>query len=361
MNRIVILTGAGSAIPWDGPKSKFLTDKIILDNTFNAKDGKTLGKWIYDKMIEFYNKNPDSINFETILNAISTLDSYFKSKYSNGLSQYRNNLPIFFSEENLDELIDFDTLYEIQNGMYKAENPTVNSYSFWKTVDYFFENVYTLYCNIIISEIEKYEKNYINKIKLNDDLKDFHLYLKGLKGDSVIRNYTLNYDSLFTKIIPNTFNGYTDGYVDAKKIIYDNDVDCVYNLHGNTHYFIDKLVPKFDVNKYEYNFGRGMSNGHTQQGNSLIKSNIITGLNKPDQIIEEPYLRFYQKFYEDCYNADYIFLIGYSGGDLHINKSIENSWVVDNNRKIIIVDYDETLSTIEGKYTPNADYSFYRF
>ena len=51
MNRIVILTGAGSAIPWDGPKSKFLTDKIILDNTFKAKDGRTLGKWIHDRIL----------------------------------------------------------------------------------------------------------------------------------------------------------------------------------------------------------------------------------------------------------------------------------------------------------------------
>jgi hypothetical protein len=54
----------------------------------------------------------------------------------------------------------------------------------------------------------------------------------------------------------------------------------------------------------------------------MPKFNIITGLQKPFRVLDQPFYNFYQKFAFDCSSADAIVTIGYSYEDEHVNKAI---------------------------------------
>lgn len=69
----------------------------------------------------------------------------------------------------------------------------------------------------------------------------------------------------------------------------------------------------------------------------MIRSNIITGFNKPSRVLESPYFEFYSRFCQDCLEAERIIIIGYSFSDIHVNKGIENAYNTSKDLKIEVI------------------------
>ena len=341
-NRTVILTGAGAAIPWGAPKTSDITDTFLTDTTFRSDTGQPLAAWIYHKLIGFYHVDPETVTFETIINALDYLSTFFYSKQTSGISKFKNLMPVFFTEkDDLSELLSFDRIYKEKNGRWwQSKNDRYKLYSSWEDSDMFFESVYRYFINLTIKQIELYAKQSEKRTELNNNLNNF---LNALQNP--LRCYTINYDRIIPAVYHGEmFEGFTSKGEDLKfdltRVLTDEKVNCHYSLHGSVHYEQDwpgnvQLVPE----KYIYDFGRGASDLLDQDKRKMINSNIITGFNKTSRLLTNPYSQFYQRFYQDCLFADKIYIIGYSFGDIHINSAIKSGSLVNRNMKIVCVDY----------------------
>ena len=110
---------------------------------------------------------------------------------------------------------------------------------------------------------------------------------------------------------------------------------------------------KYSPKKHIYDFGRGASDKTDQDNKKVINSNIITGFNKTSRILTTPYSQFYHRFYQDCIIAENIYIVGYSFGDIHINKAIKTASLINKKLKIYCVTY---VSIDEYGGVPNTDW-----
>jgi len=193
--RIVILTGAGAVIPWGAPTTSQITQKITDDDEFVTVSGKTLGKYFYDILTLFFNLDPESVNFETIINLVEDLYGYYCSKYIRGYSEFKSSLPTIFNVkcDIESDILDFGSIYnEYNNTFFLSKHEKVSWLKDY--INQFFEQVYYHFINLIIEEIGGYSNNYTNSkyIKQNTAFGDFLNYY----SDRSIRFYTLNYDRI---------------------------------------------------------------------------------------------------------------------------------------------------------------------
>lgn len=340
-NQTILLTGAGAAIPWGAPSTPQITQKLISDKTFKSYTGQPIGDWLNHKLTGLYHKDPEIVNFETIINAIEYLITFYSSKNRESVSKYKNLMPAFFQEkEDLWELLWFDRIYNKDKGYWQSQNKWLQFYAFWNDYDYFFENVYRYFINLIIKQIEAYAIKAQDKTELNSSLNQF---LKSIKNP--LRCYTTNYD----RVIPAVFNGEMfEGFTkngddlkfDLQRVLTDQTSNTYYNLHGSVHYEMDwPGSVKYAPEKFIYDFGRGASDKSDQDNRKLINSNIITGFNKPSRMMTTPHFQFYHRFQQDCLLADKIFIVGYSFSDFHINHAIKSASLANKELKLACISY----------------------
>lgn len=239
-NKMVILTGAGAVIPWGSPTTNDITEKLKQDTTFRAVNGEPAGKYLYEKLTSFYNRDHESVNFETIINYIEILFSFFSSKISAGYSEFKTAMPLFFNiKKDIEEqILDLDNIYQLRNGSFiindDIKNPIIISRSENQNKE-FFSLLFNHFIRIIVDKIDGYCKNPINE--------EFRKFIAYFNKRKIIRFYTLNYDRIpaiasgidffegFDKKEP--WSSYT---VDIKRIVNDDYINCYYNLHGSIHF-----------------------------------------------------------------------------------------------------------------------------
>jgi hypothetical protein len=338
--KTIILSGAGAVVPWGAPSTKEITEEIISDNLFISDTGQTIGEWIYHKLLGFYHQDKDLVTFETILNAIEYLNTFFLSKEKAGGTSNKNLMPAFLNiKDDIWEILWFDKIYKKESGLWTAGDERTSPL-FWYDNASFFLTVFRHFINKIASKIEAYSKKSGDNPVLNNLFNEF---LQSQGG--IIRFYTTNYDRIIPAIFKlKLFEGFTqnkDGWkFNLAKVLNDKNINTYYNLHGSVHYkldFPDNVM--FDPNEYFSDFGSGASNKNDQDGKEIINSNIITGFNKSSRILTNPYSQFYHRFYEDCLTADKIFIIGYSFGDIHLNTAIKTASFAKKDLKIVCIDY----------------------
>jgi NAD-dependent SIR2 family protein deacetylase len=323
--RIIILTGAGAVIPWGAPSTDDLTQIIREDNVFINEKGYKIGEYIYSLLNDATKKENrlSPINFETILYFIELLHEY-KSKINSRSGSFFTRNDLFTLKPTIiDELDHFEKL----NPNFKPYPKTSNqkkctidtSFGVNRLIlnEFFYSELYYHYITLIKDKLTKYESEYKNFTNLNNN---FNFYLKALKGENnTLKIYTLNYDSLFSKISDiQFFDGYNDksSEIDSKKIIESDQLDCFYHLHGS-----------FELN-LQGQKSDNFTNASIQRNfiqSDLIPSNIIAGYNKPERILNKHFYDYYQKFVEDVSSADELAIIGYSFSDLHVNSAIKRA------------------------------------
>ena len=155
---------------------------------------------------------------------------------------------------------------------------------------------------------------------------------------SSIRLISLNYDDLPLK----SNIKFTTGFVDAKEsfqifrpsIPWPDDCHIWCQLHGSVLFRVKSMS---ELGEYEIVRYRNRVDAAAQEWIHDIYwprypdrhqsplSPIITGLRKADAIQEEPYASYAHVFREEALSCDRWLIIGYSGGDRHINSVLSHA------------------------------------
>jgi hypothetical protein len=337
--RNVVLFGAGAAIPWNGPRTNYVTT-VFLDE-LNKKtrhcDPRPL-RIIHDFLVYkvgqkegFYS---GFVNFEDLINVVEELILY----YSDRSKLNKDYLPVIFKLSQELEL-EFSVFYngedpfnfwkEVLNDLIRTITELIYEYS-WHNGD--------SDSKIFPTDQSHWKEEEVEKRKaLNAFFRDWAKSLASEGG--VIRAYTLNYDRLFKELFQWSLD--TDVFEGADRssdfsafsphsILKKRDEHCHYNLHGSIywHPFEKSGHELNDWQFYLDEFPYWLSNSvempfiTIEQGRSFLLYNIVAGYRKSQRTLLPPFKQMHASFDIDCSEADHLYLIGYSFSDQHINATI---------------------------------------
>ena len=257
---------------------------------------------------------------------------------------------------------DYYHLLDIVNGFtdYKSVKDRLNKYQIIsKRIDCF--NKFNHYEYILIKKeineiinniIYNYDKDYINSCV------NINAFLSMFKNDYNLDIFNLNYDTLCEQSLIK----YNDGFIKDEycgrfdPILYQNNIShTVSHLHGCINYgFIydpfskhshQEYYSRDDTSLHKFkNFNdndlKSPKDAQSQSGEYLSNGNIITGLLKTEKIIAQPFLSYFNYFYQCLLNNDILIVIGYGCGDSYINRCLEYYMTIfGENKKMIFIDY----------------------
>ncbi len=331
--RILILTGAGAAYPWFANEVKVTTTTI----TDEIRNDKFCNEIYFELFSQYAPAEKDSINFETIINAIERIFLYFRGRQDH----FDSDFPALFCPKEI-----------IQNYYPLKEDHEDKNQSAYDIGKLFEELINTISRQIVF---------YDNKLKRSDNEMNSYLcqFLEFIQSEkNCIRSYTTNYDQMFidaTKELSKTlsfFDGFNSGDYDVRKIIKSDRIPCYYNLHGSIYW--DYIKDKNDnkkIKKQGFPFHEKINYNRfpveeSNPNEPFVGSPIITGFNKLQRINQEPFNAFAHAFYRDCHKADIFIFIGFSFNDSHINNVLNHvDW---NGKKVLIVDKCDNPANHKG-------------
>ena len=332
--RILIFLGSGATYCFNGPSSVEILQLLKSNNKYKTTGDLPVGQFIYNKLAETYE---DETNFESVIASIELIINYHLGLANNLQDPNLKSItPIFFE---LDEtfMVQIDN-FEIQDIPENQETVILkffeNDIETFLTLPresaklYYYSKILNNFLSIISISINGYSEG---NEEYNLKLKQFIYYL--ISNNLQINFFTSNYDNLIPTIIDNgtIFNGFditltgeAGKLYNTNKILNDNSIIKHYNLHGSIFWHYEYLLEKLE---YQYVFKEGEYNlpilSHTQitnPGEELVMSNIITGYNKSQRTLLQPFSLFMDTFIRECSKADILLIIGYSFSDKHINR-----------------------------------------
>lgn len=362
--KAVFILGAGAALPWGAPKTVELTNLLLADTRFVTRSGVSLAQYIYDQLRDYFQGDPDSVNFETIIHAMEIIGDHLREKTATGAGAlFISQQPLWLTEaaDKLEEMWNFDFKVYPEDAGYSGlekKGTITNKVTGEKTEGYpecrkelvYLQSAIKHYLFLIRNEIERYSLDVKTKFKaLNSQLIQMMTALKN--AGYTLRVYTANYDRLFPEIFNDATDiSFTDGFErelsdeatpefepDLKKILGDDACDCYYNLHGSIFWKYEMSHQDFD---HCYSCTPEIANTRSvfsisqnvNPGENRIVYNIVTGYNKVQRTSLEPMHAFHSRLELDAINADMLITIGYSFSDFHINTPLRNA--VRNNPKL---------------------------
>lgn len=316
--QIVVLLGAGAAMPWGGISSKQLKNLFIDDTNYQTADGTTIGKYLFDILDDFYGCNCS--NFETFIATLEAiLNHVLNATNIGGINEGNTSFtPALFKLKD-----------EIENLL--AE----------KTIDerrVYCGDLFRHFVNLVIDKIDGYNSNVLENSfgAINSRLIAFTKYF--LSKNYSVKFYTTNYDNLVPQVLGEQFEVYEGFYKSSsieKKFNFDLNAFRTarlshFNIHGSIF-----LIHKFRESQYETLYSS--SSQHLTQalainaGNPserLLFSPIITGYNKTQRMVNKPFNLGFNAFTNDLNDCEGLLTVGYSFSDPHINCILSSftSW-----------------------------------
>jgi len=179
------------------------------------------------------------------------------------------------------------------------------------------------------------------------ELEDLSKFLSALREHFEIAVLTLNYDNLFEKVAPDLFTGFDhSGSFDPPAILMREPWDLLYHLHGSIHF----TMARSDHELHEIQWcmhprkshdvhGTGRSTQNSGENVDFPTSIIVTGLEKPQQLLREPFRTYYAQGSRLVHQADAVLVLGYGFADAHVNALLKS--VRRRPRPVVVVDYAE--------------------
>ena len=194
-------------------------------------------------------------------------------------------------------------------------------------------------------------------------------FLARLRKEHVTRIYTTNYDNFLLQAAPDLYTGFADPpssgakRFDPQAFWEATDADGVFHLHGSVHLgFPRPPAPDSDLGTLYWFDDRaaalaladspyGGSGERKMDGSEVMRTAVITGLDKLSCMQQQPFSHYYASMARDAIAADIIYVIGSGLVDLHLN-----TWLSDARRRnpvppLIFVDYwrDGFLQSTSGE------------
>lgn len=339
MKKLLIILGAGSSIE-SGMPSVNQIDKLFDDwandsFSLNNDNSRNLYRWVKEKVEEYYLANitkgkiPKQ-NFETILYTIQTLSTI--SDKSN--EEYKNS-------KGLKAFIEIKEFPEIKR--YFDNIITPNSEEF--------QRLQSVLTDKLLYHIRK--KCRTLETDKQVEITKIRNFFNLLKEDYELGFINLNYDNVILTALPDLSTGYdkNTGEFD-KEEFYNENWNFCYHIHGSVYFDMNNRgIKTHDITwnkdlKSDFNTRSSQrSVDFTNEGNYYLNSTIITGLDKANQILREPFRQYYMKIDKLIHESDSILFIGYGFGDLHLNKIFPSHRLnPTKKRQVVVIDYfsDET-------------------
>jgi hypothetical protein len=319
--QIVVLLGAGAAMPWGSVSSQDIKNKLKDDKSYKTSNGIPIGKFLSDILKEFYGNCEDCFNFETLLALIEEiLDYIIASTNLNGNANNTSFIPAIL-QLKINEI----------NSLFKDKTEVEKRQYAYKLFSHYI-------VDIVLKEIYSYNENILSEQyqEVNENLVKFTKYF--LRKNYAVKFYTTNYDNIVPQVLSEHFRVYEGLHNSSdcqKEFNYDLSrfrKACVshFNIHGSI--FLHKKFLQED-NKYEsvYNNKKcsTMSEWSTEEhsgnpGNFLPFTPIITGYKKTQRISNKPFNLGFHALANDCNDCKALLTVGFSFSDPHINSIISN-------------------------------------
>jgi hypothetical protein len=170
-------------------------------------------------------------------------------------------------------------------------------------------------------------------------LRPFETFLKGLATTQTIRIYTTNYDDFALQAFPDLYTGYIPSGEQETRFDTEGfwrrwDVPSLFHLHGSVHmsyshhpgqgrfgdlvWFEDRDEARISASFW----GSGL---RRMDGSEVLRTPIITGLDKLSRLQQRPLPYFYAALTRDVMEADVLYVIGAGLGDLHLNSLLQEA------------------------------------
>jgi hypothetical protein len=318
--QIVVLLGAGAARGlWSGTSSEELKEKFIQDTTYKTLDEtKTIGKYLFEKLDTLYTDG--SANFETFLAALEAILNYVISETNEG--------GINISNTSFTSVI-FDLKQEIKSLLENSDDKRI-----------FCGELFRHYVNLVINSVNEYNDGVLKHEENNANLVQFIKYFQNRKYS--IKFYTTNYDNAIPQILKNKiYEGFHTTHNDSTTTHKEFDLNLNkfriarlshFNIHGSIF-----LKKEFSNSSYRYttiykDYAQLLTNALSEEGGNpnekLTFSPIITGYNKTQRIVNEPFNLGFHAFANDLNDCMGLLTVGYSFSDPHINSLLSSftSW-----------------------------------
>lgn len=349
--KLLIVVGAGGSIEFGLPSVNeidILFENWALEiNQLSDYPNQSLYTWIKTQVCQMDGLNKNSIhrenNFENYLYIIQSLYSILR-KIEWG--DYRSSLIPFMNLKKLPNI----------NELKNEKRADMSSLSFLHT---------WLVDKLLIEIRERCKTINVSKAKELNHLKEF---LNHLSQKFQLGIVNLNYDNVILSAFPNLKTGFnlSNGNFE-RELIYSPDWDFCYHLHGSVHF--DMIGDKIDMHKIYWNSdlnstfknnSSGRSGNMTIEGIDHLSSNIITGLDKSNQILREPFATYYSQLDRLIYESDSVLFIGYGFNDFHLNSRFP---FIRNDskkiRKVVIIDFADDNEDIIRFRSDNWHYNLH--
>jgi len=309
--KLVVLLGAGAAIPWGGPQSSDLLQLFKDDATYKTIEQDNLGKYLCDEVL---NKIAD-VNFESMIAALEEIFEYVIAKHNPDRHIFRTPVHTAISE-----LIE-EIYPKIFLNMGEVEDEVQYAY-----------NILKHYIDIVTEKIDDYNCR-VSEYPQNQLLINFVREL--LCDNFSVKFYTLNYDSMIPQILSKQFQieegmfplDYFHGFnitsmnkLQTAKLSHINlhgsiflaHSDVEWNPRGELLYFKERQPMPDYIKAMEFGKSSGM----------LVSVPIITGYNKTQRMINKPFNWAFNTFMNDLKDCNRFLSVGYSYSDPHMNSMI---------------------------------------
>lgn len=339
MKKLLVILGAGSSIEAGMPSVNQidnLFDSWASDSySLNTHESRNLYRWVKEKVQEYYTANtpkgrvPEQ-NFETILYTIQTLSTIS----DNSNEDFKNN-------KGLKAFIEVKEFPEVKRYFNNIITPDAREFQRLQS---------TLTDNLLHYIREKCRTLATDK---PEEILKIRNFFNLLKEDYELGFINLNYDNVILTALPDLSTGYdkNTGEFD-KNQFYNENWNFCYHIHGSVFFdMTNKGIKTHDItwnNDLNSAFNTKSSERNvdfTSEGNYYLNSTIITGLDKANQILREPFRQYYMKIDKLIHDSDSILFIGYGFGDLHLNKLFpSHRFNPTKKRQVVVIDYfsDET-------------------
>lgn len=177
-------------------------------------------------------------------------------------------------------------------------------------------------------------------------------FIERLRADHVTRIYTTNYDDFPLQAVPDLYTGFDpiprpepkrfeiDGFWT------DDDRPSLLHLHGSVH--MGFAPPHGDIGELLWFDDRsealkrssfsGSPLRPRMDGTSILRSPIVTGLEKLSRLQQRPLSHFYSAMARDAMRADVIYVIGSGLADLHLNTWLAEARARTPKPPLLVVD-----------------------
>ena len=342
-DRITIILGAGAMYEATSVSTRSLTDKIInkcRDIGPFSKSRKSLvdailenAKVIYPSVIcPMETKGPVyPLNFEEIFHVLEVIPNYLRN----------HGQKAFVSPYHI-----FTCIKEEFSGLTNEE---------------VIENA-RLIIDTINDEIYSYDRLF------HENGQEYSYFFNKLIDEShcCLDVFNLNYDTWMEQSLVE----YNDGFVDIpgyEKTMKRFDIGEYYkkdkrhtvsHLHGQILFEYPEFMEN-DINRYSFqdpkntlykysNYEQAKSfrkrsvrsDDHTQSGENIFRSNLVTGLMKTDKLLWNPMAAYHNRLMNSLVENSRLILIGYGFGDIYINSLLEQYNAMHyNDKKVVMIDH----------------------